>query len=363
MRVPYLDMARLHEEIKRELVDQFEQALEVSDFILGPSVERFESEFSAFSQMEHCVGVSSGTSAIQLTLEALGVGPGDEVIVPANSFTATAAAAARTQANVIFADVDPISRLITPQTLQPLITHRTRAIIPVHLHGNVADVKSISEVAGEDVYVIEDCAQAHGARFFSYPVGTFSTAATFSFYPGKNLGALGDAGAITTNSSELATNVGLLRNWGEIRRPRFKALGYNERLDAIQARFLSVKLARLPYWEARRNEIAKLYNESLSSLSSLKVPDSTNPGRVWHVYAIEVADRDALMKQLAGSGIETKVHYSKVIPDQLPYSLSEVGFFPVARSQARQLLSLPIDPLMTKEDAEYVVTTLKEVLS
>lgn len=363
MKVPYLDLPRLHSSIREELMREFDNALTEADFVMGKSVDEFESEFARFSSALHCVAVSSGTSAIQLALEALGVGAGDEVIVPANTFTASAAAVLRAGAKPVFVDVDKVSGLLTAETVLAAISRKTRAVIPVHLHGNVADVQAISSVLPPNVVIVEDSAQAHGAKFAGKPVGEVGAVATYSFYPGKNLGALGDAGAITTHSEYLNQILRLQRNWGDVPTRQRGIIGYNERLDSIQARFLRIKLAYMPEWEAQRLRVVEQYNSILQGHESIALPDASNPSRVWHVYAVRVPNRDDIREHLRSHGVETKIHYARIVPDQAPYSDFSKGEFKVAREWADSQVSLPLDPFMSSGEVEFVANCLLEKIA
>ncbi|MBV9103721.1 MAG: DegT/DnrJ/EryC1/StrS family aminotransferase, partial [Candidatus Eremiobacteraeota bacterium] len=292
MTVPFVDLKRQFRTIEPEIRPAIEGVLESCAFIMGPEMRAFEQEFARYCDVRHCVGVASGTAAIELALRALDIGPGDEVIIPANTYVASALAVTATGASVVLVDVDPVSANIDADVLERAFTPRTKAIMPVHLYGRPADMESILAVARRHgCFVVEDAAQAHGARYRDRLAGGLADIACFSFYPGKNLGAYGDGGAVTTNDPALYDRLILLRDFGQRRKYEHLIKGTNSRLDTLQAAILSVKLRHLDRWNARRREAAQLYNELLRELPDVAVPDiSKECESVFHLYVIEVPD-------------------------------------------------------------------------
>jgi len=335
--------------IESEVRTAIESVLQSQHFILGPEVEAFESEFASFCGVEHCVGVSSGTEALVLALSACGIGRGDEVVVPANSFIATAFAVCLLGAKPRFVDVDEASSLMDVAQALSLLDRKIKAICPVHLYGQTLDVRPLIDSA---IPVIEDCAQAHGAEVEkSYKVGSLGAAGCFSFYPSKNLGAYGDAGALITNSAEVSRKARSERNYGRQGEYLHAELGRNARLDALQAAILRVKLKQLAKWTERRQVIARRYQQLLTT--SVRCLPSNG---VAHLFVIRIANRDDLRKKLEKVGIQTGIHYP--LPAHLQRCFSHLaykeGSFPQAELQAKQALSLPIHPFLSDEDVEYV---------
>lgn len=364
MRIPLVDLSRQLPVVRDEIETRWSKLIESSTFILGEEVARFETEFAEFCRSRHCVGVGNGTDAIELVLRALGVGVGDEVIVPANTFIATALAVLRTGADVKLVDCDPETYLLATDKLQELIGRRTRAVIPVHLFGQIAPLEDLARTKPE-IIVVEDAAQAHGATRGGQPIGSLGVAAATSFYPGKNLGAFGDAGAVVTNDESLANKVRTLRNWGSDRKYHHPEPGFNSRLDALQAVVLSAKLRHLASWNAQRRDAAARYDSMLSA-SEKVVPPVTAPSNehVFHLYVIEIDDRDRVLARLQEQGIEAGVHYP--VPLHLQGALSSleyrIGDFPAAEKAARRMISLPIFPGITAIEQERVVAALIRAL-
>ena len=364
MKVPFLDLAASYEELRERAEPAMLASLRSGWYILGSSVEKFEAEFAAYCGAKHAIGVGNGLDALRLALIAVDVGPGDEVLVPSNTFIATWLAV--TQCGAIPVPVEPDERThsITADAVQRAITPRCKAVIPVHLYGMPADMDRILQVAANHgLKVIEDAAQAHGARYNGTRIGAHGDAAAWSFYPGKNLGAVGDGGAITTNDDNVADQLRMLRNYGSREKYRNEALGINSRLDPVQAAFLSVKLEVLDEWNMRRAAIAKRYSEELSvtGLVLPSVPGWADP--VWHLYVVRHDDRRAFSERLAALGVSTQVHYPIPPHAQGAYSFMELSDddLPMASRLARQVISLPIGPQISEKQVDHVIQTVKQV--
>lgn len=349
MKVPLIDLFAAHAELRDELDAAVRRVVDSSRFILGPEVEAFESSFAQYVGAAHGIGVSSGTEALKLVLEALGIGVGDEVIVPTNSFAATAMAVAATGATPRFVDCCEADALLDVDAALAAVGSRTRAIVPVHLYGRLLDLAALRSA---NLPLIEDAAQAHGARRDTTSAGNQGVAACFSFYPAKNLGAWGDAGAVVTSDAALADQLRALRNYGQSARYLHDHQGYNARLDALQAAVLSVKLRTLDTWNAQRRAAAAFYDENLTFGRPPRLA-----GDVYHLYIVRVANRDELRERLAEAGIETGIHYP--CPLHLQTCFAQLGYqrgdFPVAERQAAQILSLPLYPQITHEAQQYVI--------
>ncbi len=358
VEVPFVDLAAQHREVADLVEAGFARVMGDTAFIGGADVGQFETELARWWGREHTIGVANGTDALELMLRGAGIRAGDEVIVPANSFVATASAVVRAGAKPVFVDVDPVHLLIDPEQVASHLTARTRAVIPVHLFGQMAPMAALEEVvAGTSVLLLEDAAQAHGALQDGMPPGTVGLAAATSFYPGKNLGAYGDAGAVLTDRAELARRVRLLATHGEASKYDHVELGFNSRLDTLQAVVLRAKLTRLHDWNRARRAAADRYEALLGSVSPLWLP-GTAPGNehVWHLYPIRVADRDDLMSELRAEGIGVGIHY----PVPLPFvrAFADYGHrrgeFPRAEEAADRLLSLPMHPHLQPEQQERI---------
>ncbi|HZT59269.1 MAG TPA: DegT/DnrJ/EryC1/StrS family aminotransferase [Pyrinomonadaceae bacterium] len=365
MLVPFVDLQAQYRTIKTEIDEAIRRVLDTSAFILGREVEAFERAFAEYVGARECVGVSNGTAAIQLALAACGVGAGDEVIVPANTFFATAEAVSTAGATPVFVDCDDAST-IDVRRIESAITDRTRAIIPVHLYGQAADLDSIFEIAGRhDLVVIEDAAQAHGARYRGRRVGPLARAGCFSFYPGKNLGAYGEGGAVVTDDADVARRVRLLRDHGSERKYRHEIVGYNFRLEGIQGAVLAVKLKHLDEWNAARRAHAARYRELLAPLEAsgaLRLPrEREYAEHVYHLFVVQTDRRDELQKYLNDAGIQTGIHYPVPVHLQPAYASlgHRKGDFPEAERQARRVLSLPMFAELTDEQIECVAETIK----
>ena len=361
--VPLVDLGIQHRRVATEVLEQLTKVMETTSFVLGPQVTAFESAYAEFCGIPHCVGVGNGTDAIELALRAAGVGPGDEVIIPANTFVATAEAVVRAGGSLVLADCDE-DYLLDPTSLADKVTKRTRAVIGVDLYGQPANFEQITDAVGSDVVVIEDAAQSQGASRWDQVAGSFGVAATTSFYPGKNLGAYGDAGAVMTRESGLADRVRELRNHGGQRRYEHIVLGTNSRLDSIQAAVLSVKLSELPAWNLEREVAADRYAEMLADVDGVVLPRVIDGNRhVWHLYVTRIAERDRVLADLGAAGISAGIHYPKPI-HQLPAFAGLCSSEGLSNSErfAGELLSLPIFPGITAAQQERVASVLQGAL-
>lgn len=364
--VPYQDLNLHHAPLQEEFKRAMGEVMDSCAFAGGPFVEKFENEFAAFCGGQHAIGVGSGTEAIWLVLQALGVGPGDEVITVPMTFIATSEAISMTGATPVFVDIDERTYNMDPQALQSAVTSRTKAIVPVHLFGQMADMDSILRFArSHNLYVIEDAAQAHGARYRGQMAGTMGDAGCFSFYPGKNLGAFGDAGGIVTNNSELADKIRVVRDHGQLRKHHHVTFGWNGRMDGIQAAVLSVKLEHLEEYNARRASLAGVYDRLLIGIEGVVRPSRERVcDHVYHVYAVQVEERRRVIEVFKRRGIGHAIHYP--IPVHLQEAYEYLGYrsgdFPVAELCANQFLSLPMFPELTSGQAALVGNALQEAL-
>ena len=365
MKVPFLDLKKHYFEYQEEFEKSILDSLRSGRFIGGNDVIQFENEFAKFSNSKFCIGVSNGLDALFLSLLSLGIGKGDEVLVPTNTFIATWLAVSLCGAKPLPVEPDIKTHNINPKNIEKFISHKTKAIIPVHLYGEPADLDSINHIAKKyDLHVIEDAAQAHGSKYKNKPIGSHSELVSWSFYPGKNLGAFGDGGAVTTNNEDLYEKICLLRNYGSLKRYEHIKKGYNCRLDPVQASVLKVKLNYLDKLNSRRKDIAKTYNSELSRTNLILPSVSDTNTSSWHLYCIRSEKRNYLIEYLSKKGIETLVHYP--IPPHLQKAYSNLGYkkgdFPISEMLSEQLVSLPIDPFMTDSQVRYVIKILKEAL-
>jgi dTDP-4-amino-4,6-dideoxygalactose transaminase len=363
-RQPFVDLAAQYQEVRAELLPDVERLLASGAFVGGETLARFEAAFAAFCGAPHAVGVANGTDALHLALRALGVGPGDEVVTVPNTFVATAEAIVQAGARPVLVDVRPDTLLMDAAALDGALTPRTRAVMPVHLYGALVDVEPIERwCAARGVALLEDAAQAHGARRGGRRAGAFGDAAGFSFYPAKNLGAAGEAGAVVTRRADVAERVGRLRDHGQSERYHHEIAGYNSRLDALQAAVLAVKLARLDAWNARRRALAAVYRERLAKVDAvtLLAEPAGDESHVYHLFVVRAAGRDRLRAALTARGIETGLHYP--VPIHLQRGWRELGYregaFPVAEAAARTVLSLPIYPHMGEDAVHRVCDALE----
>lgn len=361
--VPFVDLHAQYETIRDEITDAMQKVLDGCAFVGGPFVQEFEEAFAQFCGCRFAVGVSSGTSALWMTLLCLGVGPGDEVITVPSTFIATAEAISLCGATPVFVDVDDHTQTLNPALLKNAITPNTKAIIPVHLFGQPADMDPIMRCAVKhNLYVIEDACQAHGALYKGKPVGSIGDAGCFSFYPGKNLGAYGEAGAVTTNNAELARKMSILRDHGQARKYFHSMVGWNGRMDGIQGAVLRVKLDYLESWNEKRRQHAAMYHDLLCDQEDVKLPAEMEYARhVYHIYAIRVRNRDQLLARLNEKGICCGIHYP--LPLHLQEAYRSLGFtkgtFPIAEQCADELLSLPMFPELTRNQIEFVAHEIK----
>jgi dTDP-4-amino-4,6-dideoxygalactose transaminase len=362
-RIPFLDVPAAYAELREELDAAVGRVMASGQFILGPEVTAFEEEFAAYCDTRHAIGVGSGLDALRLILLAYGVGAGDEVIVPSNTFIATWLAVSQAGATPVPVEPDPVTHNITAEAVEAAITPSSKAIMPVHLYGQPADMDRLVAVARDrGIPVIEDAAQAQGARYRARRAGGLGDAAGFSFYPGKNLGAMGDAGAVTTNDDALAERVRALRNYGSMVKYHHNLPGLNSRLDSLQAAVLRVKLRHLDRWNERRRTVAARYLEGLAGVEGLVLPTvAPRAEPVWHLFVVRHRQRDALQGRLAAAAVDTNIHYP--IPPHLSGAYVAAfarGNLPVAERLADEVLSLPIGPHLSLDDAETVAVAVRE---
>ena len=365
MQVPFLDLKAQYEAIKQEIDQTIANVINDAAFVGGKYVKQFEEEFAAFCVAKHCVGVGNGTDALFIALRSLGVGKGDEVITAANSFIATSEAITMAGAKVVFVDCDPRTYNIDTTKILSAITPRTKAIIPVHLYGQPADLPALQTIAREyGLFLIEDAAQAHGAEFEGKRIGVFGDIACFSFYPGKNLGAYGDGGAIVTNSEGWAMKCRMLGNHGRVKKYDHEFEGVNSRLDGIQAAILSVKLRHLEEWTKKRREIAKIYNELLKNSEVMTPVEAPGVKHIYHLYVVRIPQRDAVQAALKTKGIDTGIHYPIPLPHLQAYRYlgHTSDEFPVTTQYSREILSLPMYPELSKIQIEYVCDQLRNAI-
>ncbi|MFA5087481.1 MAG: DegT/DnrJ/EryC1/StrS family aminotransferase [Candidatus Omnitrophota bacterium] len=369
MNIPFVDLKTQYKNLQVEIDRALKEVCVSASFILGPQVSQFEKSFAAYLETPYTVGVASATDALYLAFAALGIGAQDEVILPANTFVATAVGVVRCQARPVLVDMDPETYLIDVDKIESAITPRTKAICPVHLYGRVCDMDRIMRIAAKrSLMVVEDNAQAVGARWKGKRVGTFGEFGCFSFYPGKNLGAYGDGGALATSSEELAQKIRRLRNYGSEQKYHYPEMGINSRLDSLQAAVLNVKLNYIESWNKKRWEAAQKYCDRLAPLAKrglLKLPDLVSPAEhVFHLFVIQVENRERVMDYLAKKGIQTVIHYP--IPFYLEGGYQYLGYgpgaFPATEAARGKIVSLPMYPELTDEQIDYVVSTLKEIL-
>ena len=359
--VPFVDLRAQYLSIKAEIDEAIARVLETTAFVLGREVEAFEAAFAEYTGARFCVGLNSGTAAVQLAVMACGLGAGDEVIVPANTFFASAEGVSTAGATPVFVDADPVSYTIDPAKIEAAITSRTRAIMPVHLYGHDGNLDPIFEIADRRrLLVIEDAAQAHGSLYKGRRVGALSQAGCFSFYPGKNLGAYGEGGAVVTNDAEVARRVRLLRDHGSEQKYRHEIIGYNFRLEGMQGAILNVKLRHLDRWNDLRRAHAARYNELLAD-SGLRLPrELPYAQHIYHLYVVQSETRDALQKSLSEAGVQTGIHYPIPVHLQPAYASLQYqpGDFPEAERQAERVLSLPMFPELTEEQLSRVAEAI-----
>lgn len=368
MNVPFLDLKIQYQQFKAEIDAEIQKVCENTSFILGPQVTKFEEEFASFLGANYSVGLANGTESMTLIYEALGLGAGDEVIIPAHTFVATAIGAMRAALTPVLVDCDPKTYMMDLDKVEAAITSRTKAICPVHLYGRATDMDRVMEIAKKHALrVVEDTAQSHGAQWNGKTTGTFGDAGSFSFYPGKNLGAYGDGGAICTNSEEVYKKVRKLRNYGSEIKYEHPETGTNCRLDGIQAAVLSVKLKHLAKWNKQRWQAANAYCEIMEPLASqgLLLPEVTTPEQhVFHLFVVQVENREAFMKKMGEKGVSTGIHYPNPFHLQGGYSSLgyKAGAFPVCEEVSKKIVSLPMFPEITMEQIQFTCDAVKACL-
>ena len=362
--IPFLDLKAQYAQIKPEIDAAVARVIGSAHFVLGPEVTAFEERFAEYCQTAHCRAVNSGTSALHLALLAAGIGPGDEVITVSMTFVATTAAILYSGAKPVFVDVDPDTWTMNPALIEAAITPRTKAIMPVHLHGLMADMDPIMSIARRHgLVVIEDAAQAHGAEYKGRRAGSIGDLGCFSFYPGKNLGAFGEGGAVVTNQPDLVRRVSLLRDWGQEAKYKHVVAGYNYRMDGIQGAVLNVKMNHIDSWTDARRSLAERYDRLLSDIQLAGPQPPRYSRHVYHVYAVRLSRRDDALRSLRDAGIDVGIHYP--VPVHLQKAYAELGYqpgdLPVTEMLANEFLSLPIYPELLPEQVAEVVSTLKRV--
>ncbi|KRR18673.1 DegT/DnrJ/EryC1/StrS family aminotransferase [Bradyrhizobium retamae] len=362
--IPFLDLKAQYHQIKPEVDAAILRAVERTQFVLGPEVTAFEKRFATYCDVGHCYAVNSGTSALHLALLAAGVGPGDEVITVSMTFVATTAAVLYSGAKPVFVDVDPVTWTMDPALIEAAITPRTKAILPVHLHGLVSDMDPIMEIARRHgLVVIEDAAQAHGAEYKGRRAGSIGDFGCFSFYPGKNLGAYGEGGAVVTNQPEFGRRIALLRDWGQETKYNHVVAGYNYRMDGVQGAVLNVKMNYIEAWTEGRRSVAEQYDRLLARHSVVRPHPPAHSRHVYHVYALCLSRRDEVLSAFQEAGIGVGIHYP--VPVHMQKAYANLGYragdFPITEKLTRQFLSLPIYPELRPEQVNEVVTILEQV--
>lgn len=368
-KIPIVDLKAQYRQIKKDIDLAIKSVIKDSSFIGGqgnPYVKKFEDEFAKYIGTRNCIGCANGTDAIEIALKTLGIGPGDEVIVPALSWFSTSEAVSNVGASPVFVDILPKRYTIDPNKLEKVINKKTKAIIPVHLYGLPADMDEIMKISQKhNLIVIEDCAQAHGAEYKGRKVGTFGLLATFSFFPSKNLGAYGDAGCITTNDDNLAKISRMIGNHGQVKKHEHKIEGRNSRLDGIQAAILSVKLSHIDEWNKQRINKAALYNKLLFKNNNVVLPEAPSYSKhVYHIFGIQIENRDKIQNKLKENDIESSIHYPIALPFLDLYK--KIGFekkdFPVAEKIVKKIISIPIYPELKKDQIKFICDILNDNL-
>lgn len=364
MKVNFVDLKAQYASIKDDILEGITKVIDNTSFILGPQVREFEEKFAEFSQAKHAVGVASGTDAILLSVKALGIGPGDEVITAANTFIASVLGISYAGATPVLVDNDPLSYNIDPSKIEASITPRTKAIMPVHLYGQMADMDAVMEIAKKhDLRVIEDGCQAHGAEYKGHRAGSIGDISCFSFYPGKNLGAYGDGGMVVTNDEDLCQEVYMLRDYGQSKKYHHEMKGFNSRLDSIQAAVLLAKLPHLDRWNDARRKLARMYNELLSDTDVVIPVEIEGCRHIYHLYVIRTKRRDEMLEFLKSKEIFCGIHYPIPIHRQNAYKEYRKSDLPVTERYAQEVLSLPMFPELTEEQIIYIVGNIKEFFS
>ncbi|KAA3658949.1 MAG: DegT/DnrJ/EryC1/StrS family aminotransferase [Calditrichaeota bacterium] len=366
MNVPFVDLVSQYQGLKDQIVPALENIMGKAQFIMGQDMRLFEQEFATYCTTEYAISVDSGTSALELTLRAFNIGAGDEVITVANTFIATTLAISATGAKPVLVDINPETYNIDATKIEAAITRRTRAIMPVHLYGQPADMDAITKIArNHDLLVIEDACQAHGAQYKGRLTGSLGDAAAFSFYPGKNLGAYGDGGAVVTNNAKVAERLTLLRDYGQKQKYQHLIKGYNRRLDTLQAAVLRAKLPHLNDWNSARRQCAARYNEELKDSDVVLPVDADFAESVYHLYVIRVQKRDQLLAHLQSKGVSAGIHYP--IPIHMQPAYEDLGYqkgdFPITEKFADEIISLPMYAELGKDQITYVVSTINEFIN
>ena len=367
MNIPFVDLNRQYKSIKDELDKEIFRVTETGQFILGEDVESFEKDFAKFVGAKYSVGLDSGTSALELSLRALGIGPGDEVITVANTFIATASSIAFVGAKPVLVDINPETYNIDPDKIKEKITKKTKAIIPVHLYGQPCEIDEIMDIAKKNsLYVIEDACQSHGAEYKNKKTGSIGDISAFSFYPAKNLGCFGDGGAIATNNEEIAEKIKMLRNYGQKQKYHHEFIAYNRRLDNLQAAILRVKLKYLEKWNEMRIKNARRYDQLFQDIGQIITPKAIkNSKHVYHLYVVRCQERDKLQQFLKENGISTGIHYP--IPIHMQPAFKNLGLnqgaFPITEKFCGEILSLPMFPELREDEIEYTVEKIEEFYS
>ncbi len=362
MKIPLVDLQTNYKIYQTEYDEAIKKVTSTSSFIIGPQVEEFEQNFAKYCETKYCAGLDSGISALELGMRALGIGQGDEVITPVNSFIASSSAISFTGAKPVWVDVDSKTYNIDPSEIEGKITNKTKAIMPVHLYGQSADMTSIAKIAKKHkLFIIEDACQAHGAKYKNKRVGSFGDFAAFSFYPGKNLGAFGDAGALVTNNKSLYKKISQMRNYGQTKKYHHEFLAWNRRLDSIQASVLNIKLKYLDLWNKKRLEAAQMYQNLLSDLPITLPFIDPKAVHVFHLFVIQSPKRNKILSYLHDHDIQVGIHYPIPIHKQIAYKNGkENPSFEKTEKMANRLLSLPIYPEITKDQLEYVSKKIHE---
>lgn len=364
MNVPFVDLEAQYKSIKKEMDQAIHRILDNTAFIGGKEVDDFERNFADLYQVDYCISVGNGTDSLYIIMKMLGIGPGDEVITPANSWISSSETITQTGAKPVFADIEENYFTIDPNHIEKLITERTKAIMPVHIFGQMCEMDTIMQIAKKhNLYVIEDCAQSHFSEYKGKRAGVIGDAGSFSFYPGKNLGAYGDAGAIITNENKLAENCKMFARHGALKKHEHEMEGINSRLDGIQAAVLNVKLPHILNWTEQRIHNAELYVKYLSEIDEIDLPlVRKDTKHTFHLFVIRSKKRDELAEFLSTKGIQNVIHYPRILPNLPAYKYlnHSVNDFPVANRYERQILSLPMYPILTEEMIKYVAKEIKE---
>ena len=359
--ITFVDLKKEYNSLNKELNETIQNTISNSNFILGEEVKKFENEFSNYINTKYSIGVNSGSDALYLAIKSLGIGKGDEVITVSHTFISTVDAICRNKAKPVFIDIEPDTYCMDPSKIEEKITENTKAILPVHLYGHPANMGSIQEIANDNgLFLIEDACQAHGAEYKGKKVGSIGDVSCFSFYPTKNLGAYGDGGIIVTNNEELNSRLKLLRNYGQYEKNHHNLIGYNSRLDEIQAAILRVKLKYLDQWNKRRRESAALYNQILEDL--IKPIEKEYAKHVYHLYVIRHKKRDKIQQLLTKNGIQSQIHYPIPVHDQKSYSMLKNSFnLPITQRITNEILSLPMHPWLEEDELISIANTLKKI--